>query len=249
MTEKKLYKVLVNGRSCHGGDLAWSLPDGDTPGEWHRVEGDLAICRRGLHLTDAPYANWYKWGAAVYEAEAEGVVAWDDDKCVCRAARLLRECEEPCWLGSSVSFVASIKDVPWFRRVSPPDAAWRVFPTRDAALDGARAAAWSSSARNASARAAAWSSARNASARAAAGDAAGATAGDAAGAAAGDAAAAWTAAGDAAGDAGLLARCLIASDMIDPKHLDHAMARWRVWESGYGLLCDVGGVLYVYEKP
>lgn len=241
MTEKKLYKVLVNGRSCHGGDLAWSLPDGDTPGEWHRVEGDLEMCRRGLHLTDAPYANWYKWGAAVYEAEAEGVVEWDGDKCVCRAARLLRECEEPAWLGAAVSFVESIQDVPWFQRVSPPDAAWRVFPTKaaawgaawdtatlDAALDTALDAAGYSSA-----RAAERAAVRNASAMAAA-------------RAAGYAA--W-AAGYAVGDAGLLARCLIAEDMIDPKHLDHAMARWRVWESGYGLLCDVGGVLYVYEKP
>jgi hypothetical protein len=90
----------------------------------------------------------------------------------------------------------------------------------------------------------------------AAGDAAG-DAGDAAGAAgaaagaAGDAAwdAAWDAAGDAAGDAALLARCLVVSDKLDSKHMMHAKVRWDVWESGYGLFCDVDGVLYVYRKP
>jgi hypothetical protein len=35
------------------------------------------------------------------------------------------------------------------------------------------------------------------------------------------------------------------------KHLAHTKARWEVWQKGYGLLCDVDGVLYVYavEKP
>ena len=30
------------------------------------------------------------------------------------------------------------------------------------------------------------------------------------------------------------------------KHLKHTKARWEVWQKGYGLLCDVDGVLYVY---
>jgi len=70
---------------------------------------------------------------------------------------------------------------------------------------------------------------------------------DAAWAAARDAARA--AAGDAAWDAALLSRCLVVSDLIDPKHLAHARARWDVWRRGYGLLCDVDGVMYVYRKP
>jgi hypothetical protein len=33
-----LYKVLVNGQSCHGGSLTWSLPsDGKLNYEWHGV--------------------------------------------------------------------------------------------------------------------------------------------------------------------------------------------------------------------
>jgi len=31
--------------------------------------------------------------------------------------------------------------------------------------------------------------------------------------------------------------------------LRQARERWAVWERGYGLLCDVDGVLYVYRKP
>lgn len=35
---------------------------------------------------------------------------------------------------------------------------------------------------------------------------------------------------------------------LDPKHIKHAEARWAVWQAGYGLLCDVSGVLYVYRR-
>ena len=69
-------------------------------------------------------------------------------------------------------------------------------------------------------------------------------AGAAAGAAAGDAA------GDAAWDASLYTRVefICAGLDLEEKHREHARARWEVWSKGYGLLCDVDGVLYVYEK-
>lgn len=94
----KLYKVLVEGRSCHGGRMAWSLPtqgaDGAwTPGEWHEVDGPVVLCRSGLHLTDSP-AHWWLDGATAYEVEAEGVVgdpdAVPDRKVAARRVRLLR---------------------------------------------------------------------------------------------------------------------------------------------------------------
>jgi hypothetical protein len=199
------YKVLKDGRSCHGGDLAWSLPrvvpeTGEiVPGDWHEVAGQLVLCERGLHLTTAPYKAWYCQGATVYEAEARDIAAWDrtDGKCVCRAARLLAEVPDPEWLTRAKQAIADIATVPWFSRRGPVDATWRVFPTRAAAWDAARAAAWDA------ARAAAWAGAGAAAwdaARAAAWDAAGAGAGaaawDAARAAAWDAA--WAAARDAA---------------------------------------------------
>ena len=56
---------------------------------------------------------------------------------------------------------------------------------------------------------------------------------------------------DAAWDAALLARFLVVDDLKfkdKEKHLKHVLARWEVWQKGYGLLCDVDGVLYVYCK-
>src|SRR3990172_7913101 len=93
-----LFKVLsATGASCHGGSMQWSLPDGDKPGEWHDVSGELTVCARGIHLTDEP-ARWYKPGCKVYVVEAEGVIGeckdHDDRKVVARRVRLLREASE-----------------------------------------------------------------------------------------------------------------------------------------------------------
>ena len=30
------------------------------------------------------------------------------------------------------------------------------------------------------------------------------------------------------------------------EHVKHIKGRWEVWTKGYGLYCDVNGVLYVY---
>jgi hypothetical protein len=120
----------------------------------------------------------------------------------------------------AMEFVATIKDVPFFSGKGKILKAWKVFDTRDAAYDAARDAADD----------AAYDAAR-AAARAAA------------------YAAAYDAARDASGDAALLARCIVVADKLDKKYMEHAKARWSVWQKGYGLLCDVGGVFYVYRKP
>jgi hypothetical protein len=156
------------------------------------------------------------------------------------------------WFFDAMDFVATIEDTPWFGVKRKPLKTWRVFDSRAAARDAAWAAA------GAAARDAAWAAAQDAAgdaardaARDAAVDAAWAAARAAAGASAGDAArdAAWAAAGDAAWAAALLARCLVVADKLDKKYMDHAVARWNVWKYGYGLLCDIDGVLYVYRKP
>ncbi len=94
---RKLYKVLVNGKSCHNGNLTWSLPrqkdDGSwEPGEWHEVEGELQLCQRGLHLTWDPIKWADRPGIEVYEVEA--IDLGDDDeqdsKVVVRKCRLVR---------------------------------------------------------------------------------------------------------------------------------------------------------------
>lgn len=90
--EVKLYKVLVDGKSCSGGALVWSLPTDKGPGDWHEVEGPLVQCRNGLHLTPDPSTVWRE-DAEAYLAEAEGIeigVAGRDREVVARRVRLLR---------------------------------------------------------------------------------------------------------------------------------------------------------------
>jgi hypothetical protein len=84
------FKVLVDGASCHGGSLTWSLPTNDAPGEWHDVTGTIEACSNGLHLTTTP-ANWWKEDARVFEAEYDGDTDTEGDKIAVRRARLLRE--------------------------------------------------------------------------------------------------------------------------------------------------------------
>jgi hypothetical protein len=73
MITEKYYKVLVNGKSCHGGNLTWSLPTDNGPGDWHSVDGKIVICERGLHVTTNPN-HWWKDGCTVYEAEIDGEI-------------------------------------------------------------------------------------------------------------------------------------------------------------------------------
>ena len=84
------YKVLMNGKSFHGGGLAWSLPSQDSPGEWHEVEGELVICENGLHVTNDP-ARWFAVGADVYVAECDGFIEQKEDKACFWKVRLIRK--------------------------------------------------------------------------------------------------------------------------------------------------------------
>jgi len=81
-------------------------------------------------------------------------------------------------------------------------------------------------------------------ARDAAGVAAGVAAWDAAGVAARDAA------GVAAWDAATYSRVTFICDglKLEQEHRVHVKKRMEVWQKGYGLYCDVNGVLYVYKK-
>ena len=160
---KPLYKVLVAGKSCHGGNMEWSLPTktkaGKTkPGKWHEVEGDIEICATGLHFT-TDWQKWLKPNCTVYNAEATGIAAHDDDdaKCVARRGRLLSEVEMPEWWTRTQNAIANLTNIAWLKPTEPKQE-WRIFYGKDwaAARDAARAAA-----------------------RAAAGDAAWAAAGDA----------------------------------------------------------------------
>jgi len=243
-----LYKVLVNGKSCHGGEAVWSLPNGK-PGDWMRYEGELAICKSGIHLTKQ-FEKWLKVGCAIYEAEAEGIKEWDEDKCVCRAARLLKQIDTPdWWIGVEKFIREEIDTCPWFKKSGELTVAHKLFTTRVAAwdatgvaagdaarvviLDAARDAAW------AAARDATWDATWNA-AWAAARDAAW------------DAAwgAAWGAAWDATWAAAL--QCVMTTVCaeldIAPEYRQYAADAWSIWRAGYGCLGKVGNEFIVYER-
>ena len=139
----KYYKVLVNGSSCFGGRLRWSLPverpDGDwEPGAWMEVSGPIDLCRRGLHLTTDPYGPWVIWGMQVYQAEPGEIVAQLRDKVVTRRARLLRPIPHPRWWEEAVRFIElELPSTRWFRPDTNPEPSWLVFegPTWQAASD------------------------------------------------------------------------------------------------------------------
>ena len=228
----KYYKILTPGMySAEKENHQWE------PGVWYTVPYRKPIVVRewGFHGTDSPYAEWWKWGCFVWEIEQRGDMDVKNDLRSSREARVTVQVPHPQWLQNAIDFVDSIKDVKFGQPDGNPLPEWKLFSHRNAAWD----AAWGA------AEDAAWGAAWSA-----AGDAARGAARDAAWSAAEDAAwgAAWSVARDAARDASLYGSCLIAADLIDPKHVEHARRRWEVWAKGYALLCDVDGVLYVYEE-
>jgi hypothetical protein len=251
----QLYKVLVDGRGTYS-RKPWPLPAGGEPGEWIAVDGGLRMCENGLHLTDwqGVWQHWMQWGATVYRAETGGdtigTLDNGDRKIAARRARLLSvvpEADLPPWWVVAQQLVAELPTYDWLKPDGDPDPAWKLFDTQSAAESAARSAAESAarsaaeSAARSAAESAAWSAARSA-AESAAWSAARSAAWSAARSAAESAArsAAWSAA--------LLASVSVTEDVIDPAHVTHAKARMDVWRKGYGLVTDVGGVLYVYER-
>jgi len=82
-----LFKILVDGKSCHGGSYEWK------PGRWtKRVKAaDVACCRAGYHLTSDPLA-WWKPKATLWLAEAEGRIDGDGgDKAAFARVRLIEQ--------------------------------------------------------------------------------------------------------------------------------------------------------------
>lgn len=120
---------------------------------------------------------------------------------------------------------------------------------RDAAMDAAKHAPW------AAAYDAAWDVAHDntwAAAKAAAYDAAKHAPWAATWAAVYDAAkpAPWAAAKAAAWEvASYCAMHFVCGDLkIDEKHREHIRKRFAIWQHGYGVLCDVNGIIYAYKK-
>ena len=137
--------------------------------------------------------------------------------------------EKMFWKKYIDEFVKELKTADyWFKNDGKPNPEWKLFETRAAARNAARNAAWDA-ARNA-AWDAAWDAARGAT-RGAAWDAA------------------WDAAWGVARGAASFCSLFVCMDLdINFKHFEHMNKRMEVWRKGYGLLCDVDGVLYVYKK-
>ena len=150
MENAKFYKVVgASGESLHGGNLTWSLPNGDKPGKWHSVKGEIEVCVNGLHLVNESHiADWLKPHSRIFEAEYRGATDSseyeDSGKVAVRSARLVREIAPPTWWQKSMTFIDSIPSTPFFKPDGNPDPAWKLFtaPTWAAAGAAAWAAAW-----------------------------------------------------------------------------------------------------------
>lgn len=87
------YKVLNADGTSPFAHAAWSLPDGDRPGEWMpAIAGTLVKCERGYHAVPlAHLARRLFAGACVYEVEIDtGDTLVYDDEVVARRMRLVR---------------------------------------------------------------------------------------------------------------------------------------------------------------
>ena len=215
------------GSFYDGGETKWKLGQpmpllkGETGGP----------CGTGYHFgtTIEGAVKYAKFPFRLFEAAPSGtLLGKDDHKERWTGGMITKPVPLPSWAKRTEKFIASIPKVKWLDNHAKPRKAWRLFETRDSAW----ASAWYSARDSAwySARDSAWDSARD-SAR----DSAWASARDSA----------WYSARDSA----LMASMEIVSDLhIDAKHRKHARDRWEVWTRGYGLLCDVDGVLYVYKS-
>lgn len=51
-------------------------------------------------------------------------------------------------------------------------------------------------------------------------------------------------------DAALMSDYAIVSDLEFnnmPKHMNYVKSRWDIWQSGYGVLCDINGIFHIYK--
>ena len=253
-TRQPMWKVLVDGRACHGGEYRYSLPTDGGPGAWTEQAEDPLVCRRGYHLTTKPM-EWAKVGMRVFEATGVGMYSFDRDKFAFERVRLIRDATEeivPGWWRKVEAFINKLSHLQWMDQHDAPDPTWRMFATRDQASD----AAWDAEDmlnvlfHDASIRT-----------RIMADDHDREFAHDAAGTAAGYAARVGvrldgayedqdeSIASDAACDARIMAYVLACDGLLlDDACLTHVLARMDVWRRGYGLYGDVGGTLYVYRR-
>ena len=236
--------VMPNGCAWYDGKTKW------TKKPMPRILGnDTGPCGIGYHLAKTPEAaiGYGRFPCRLAIAEPCGhIVGEDHEKIRVTSARIVRWIPKPKWVKETERFLATIPGVKWMSLEGDVDPAWRVFDTHASAHASARASAYDDSAYDsayASACGSACGSARASARASACASAYHASAYDSACASAYDSACA------SARDSALMAAMCVCSDLpLDQKHRDHAKARWDVWKRGYGLLCDVGGILFVYRR-
>jgi hypothetical protein len=163
-------------------------------GAWLKYEGELRMCRSGLHFSKHPFdALQYAPGNILCKVEVRGDIQYKDDKGVCRERRIIARFDATDMLRKFARLCALDVIDKW----DAPEIVVRYLKTGDESI---RTAAWSAA--WGAARAAAWGAARAArAARDAASDDAWSAARDAAWDATWAAARAARAARDAARDA------------------------------------------------
>ncbi len=84
MVTVALFKVLVDGKSCHGGSYTYPAL-----GEWTPAKTPM-VCYSGYHLTTSPL-RWWKSRTTLYLAEGDGPISCEGDKASFSRVRLIEE--------------------------------------------------------------------------------------------------------------------------------------------------------------
>jgi len=99
----------------------WPKPRGSRPGKWVRVNGDLDMCKRGIHAcTFAQASGWLR--EECYVIELRDVVSDDGQKLLARSGRLVRRVDS--WdQQAMVRFAAdcAARVLPAFEKKYPKD--------------------------------------------------------------------------------------------------------------------------------
>ena len=79
------YKFVRENLKSEHGDIQWA------PGEWQKCEGELSLCKNGLHASQKPLDSLdYTFGTRWFECEARGILKGSDKFCASEM-RLLQE--------------------------------------------------------------------------------------------------------------------------------------------------------------
>jgi len=80
------YRFVTEDLRSENGDEQWSI------GEWKKVDGELELCRVGLHACRTPYQSInYVYGTRWFKAEARGNILEYFDKFCASEMRLIKE--------------------------------------------------------------------------------------------------------------------------------------------------------------